>query len=96
MVKCPNCGTLNLNTNNFCGECGTKLPKSADYCIDCDITFLNGEKYCTNCGKKLIIKPNPIIKKNTHPNNNSSNADVKLVKKPIVTYDYSNADYRSF
>lgn len=25
MIECPTCHTLNLNTNNFCNSCGSKL-----------------------------------------------------------------------
>lgn len=28
MVKCPNCGTENLDENTFCNKCGTKLNAS--------------------------------------------------------------------
>ena len=44
-VECPNCGKRNHIKNNFCGECGTKLPPVENYCPDCDKTYVAGEKF---------------------------------------------------
>ena len=52
MIKCPNCGSLNLKGNNFCGKCGARLP-APKICPNCQLqSFYND--FCTNCGTKLV------------------------------------------
>lgn len=46
---CPNCGRKG-NTDNFCGECGTKAPETWD-CPNCGRTGII-DKYCSTCGTK--------------------------------------------
>ena len=52
MIKCPNCGSLNHEENNFCGKCGAKLPDSK-ICPNCQLQSYEND-YCINCGHKLI------------------------------------------
>lgn len=54
MVECPNCETLNDEENQFCGECGTKLPEPK-ICPSCNYQSYEN-KYCTKCGTKLVSK----------------------------------------
>ena len=44
---CPECGEI--NSGNFCGNCGTAKPQSGEWtCSECGET--NTGKFCTNCG----------------------------------------------
>ena len=52
MIRCPNCGNLNYEENNFCGKCGARLP-SPKVCPECGYkSFI--DNFCTYCGTKLI------------------------------------------
>jgi len=52
MIKCPNCGSLNYEENNFCGKCGAQLP-DPKICPNCQLQSFEND-YCINCGHKLI------------------------------------------
>ena len=61
MKICRNCGKKHYSDDdNYCGQCGTKLPEIANYCPECERTFENASnKFCTRCGTKLVVKPAP-------------------------------------
>ena len=61
MKICRNCGKKHYSDDdNYCGQCGTKLPELANYCPECERTFENASnKFCTRCGTKLVVKPAP-------------------------------------
>ena len=61
MKICRNCGKKHYSDDdNYCGQCGTKLPEIANYCPECEKTFANtSNKFCTRCGTKLVVKPAP-------------------------------------
>ena len=50
---CPQCG--NINTMNFCANCGTKKPAAPAACANCGQAFdpANPPKFCPNCGTKV-------------------------------------------
>jgi len=48
---CPQCGTLTLPGQMFCGKCGQRLA----FCGVCGATNLAWSEYCHNCGKQLTI-----------------------------------------
>lgn len=57
---CPNCGTLNDKTEDFCECCGLKLaveePKS--YCPNCGAENAVDSVYCTKCRHSFVgVKP---------------------------------------
>ena len=54
MIKCPNCGKINYDSNKFCSECGTDLSEAVMYCPKCYEKYYQCEKFCTECGTKLI------------------------------------------
>ena len=54
MIKCPNCGNRNPETNKFCGECGTDLSEAVIVCPSCGIINKKGTKYCDKCGFNLF------------------------------------------
>ena len=58
---CGKCGKKHYSDDdNYCGQCGTKLPEIANYCPECEKTFANtSNKFCTRCGTKLLVKPAP-------------------------------------
>lgn len=59
MKICQKCGHDNLNSDKFCGQCGSKLiePKPKNYCPKCKTTTQRNLKFCTECGTKLVVKP---------------------------------------
>ena len=46
---CTKCG--NINSGNFCKECGTKKPV---YCTNCGKKLISGQNFCSECGTKVI------------------------------------------
>ena len=61
MRTCGKCGKKHYSDDdNYCGQCGAKLPELANYCPECEKTFVNtSNKFCTLCGTKLVVKPAP-------------------------------------
>ena len=56
-VRCPNCGRLNPDDKNFCGDCGVALVLN---CPSCGRQNSAGNKYCGNCGAALsATSPSP-------------------------------------
>ncbi|MBI4763173.1 MAG: AAA family ATPase [Deltaproteobacteria bacterium] len=53
-MKCPKCQTENPETNKFCRECGTRLPK---VCPHCGSEVLPEDKFCGQCGRPLGETP---------------------------------------
>lgn len=53
VVKCPNCGQENKNTNIRCESCGTELNH-----IEQNDNFLNKDYFQTNV-KTIMISRNP-------------------------------------
>lgn len=67
-IKCRNCETLNLESTNYCKNCGERLTKSIfkyleivpsvdkfnKICTNCNNKCLSESSYCTNCGSKFI------------------------------------------
>ena len=57
--KCPKCGTENEAENNFCGECGTKKPKTSTWnCPNCGKKEIESS-FCPDCGTKKPGVKNP-------------------------------------
>ena len=56
MVKCPECGKINLDNSKFCSNCGSELAMNKFMCPNCGKLFSNNEKFCTECGNKLIFE----------------------------------------
>jgi len=51
-MKCPKCGTENIETRSFCRECGAKLSL---ICAQCGLENLPGDKFCGKCGHSLAL-----------------------------------------
>jgi class 3 adenylate cyclase/tetratricopeptide (TPR) repeat protein len=49
-MRCPACGHVNLDTDNFCNECGAKLELA---CPGCGRVNPPGSKFCAKCGQAL-------------------------------------------
>jgi class 3 adenylate cyclase len=49
-MQCPNCSHSNLDTANFCENCGRPLPRA---CPNCGRPVLPGARFCSNCGFPL-------------------------------------------
>ncbi len=52
-MKCPKCDFENPEGMNFCGMCGSPLPRK---CIVCGSINEPGAKSCKNCGEKFLKK----------------------------------------
>lgn len=52
-MNCPNCGTPNPQTHNFCSHCGTLL---VGHCPRCQFTVSGKENFCGKCGLALSPK----------------------------------------
>ena len=59
---CPNCGAAAKAPEQFCGECGAKLPednlfqiykKQNRYCAVCDTIEPAKAQFCPKCGTRL-------------------------------------------
>lgn len=60
-MVCPNCGTNNLDSAVYCGECGALLAKRGSagapvtgYCSRCGSAVTAGTCFCENCGSPLV------------------------------------------
>ncbi len=60
--KCPKCGRMASSENDFCRECGSRLPETTMYdyykslhrvCPDCETVVSRQTDYCPCCGAKL-------------------------------------------
>ena len=49
-MKCPKCGTDNIETRSFCREYGAKLSL---ICAQCGLENLPEDKFCGKCGTKV-------------------------------------------
>ena len=47
-MRCPECQTENVYTDNFCTECGCPFPKRK--CLECQTENVYSNKLCTQCG----------------------------------------------
>jgi len=55
LVICQNCGTKNLTTVKFCGNCGSSLALPAKiFCPNCKTENPATMKFCGNCGQSMI------------------------------------------
>ena len=63
--KCPKCGRMASSENDFCRECGSRLPKTTMYdyykslhrvCPECETVVNEKTLYCPHCGTKLKTK----------------------------------------
>lgn len=50
MTECTQCGTANDVTNQFCGNCGTKVPRPLK-CAGCGGSRIEGQAFCGVCGE---------------------------------------------
>lgn len=48
-MKCKNCGTVLLDTDQFCANCGQKVIKERR-CPECGTRLRDGMKFCHECG----------------------------------------------
>ena len=49
--QCPHCGFYNNISQQFCGNCGQKLPHNCSYC-GASVSY--GARFCGNCGSQII------------------------------------------
>jgi len=68
-IKCPECGTMNLDSSKFCINCGHELKKkekevivdepefSPVVCPECGKENAESSKFCIGCGKNLKDDP---------------------------------------
>ena len=48
------CSCGNVNSGNFCSECGSKKPeKKSSFCTNCGSKLQAGAKFCSECGQKV-------------------------------------------
>ena len=48
------CSCGNVNSGNFCSECGSKKPeKKGGFCTNCGSKLQAGAKFCSECGQKV-------------------------------------------
>ncbi|MBT6275191.1 MAG: zinc ribbon domain-containing protein [Chromatiales bacterium] len=50
-MECASCGAYNPASNNFCGQCGSKLPAQ---CPGCGEVNPADNRFCGRCGKNLL------------------------------------------
>jgi PPM family protein phosphatase len=66
-MDCPNCGTVVLESDRFCEECGTALIEdeiaSSAGCQKCgaNVEALDAEGYCSNCGFRNVLAEPAIV-----------------------------------
>jgi hypothetical protein len=58
-MECPKCQYEDPDTNNFCGECGTKLEQ---VCSNCSGSNPPQYKFCGDCGHNLTVSFEPTPK----------------------------------
>ena len=51
-MRCRECGAILLDTDTFCGKCGTKV--KVNICPECGITLRPGMRFCANCGYEVL------------------------------------------
>ncbi|MCU0722085.1 MAG: zinc ribbon domain-containing protein [Planctomycetes bacterium] len=51
-MRCPDCGSENLEGSKFCSFCSKKLPQSVR-CPSCGGENLEGAKFCNLCGRRF-------------------------------------------
>ncbi len=59
-VICKNCGQPISDGSNFCGYCGTAVPKEEinRFCSACGASLTPEEQFCHSCGTKVACLPN--------------------------------------
>lgn len=84
MKICQKCGHNNLNSDKFCGQCGSKLiePKPKNYCPNCKTTTQRNLKFCTECGTKLVVKPSHTQPKTSTPSKPKPRLQPKFSTSP--------------
>lgn len=55
-MKCPSCQHEYLDSDQFCRECGSKLPLA---CPECGADLFANDKFCGKCGHKLTEPKEP-------------------------------------
>ncbi|PKO02657.1 MAG: hypothetical protein CVU43_06745 [Chloroflexi bacterium HGW-Chloroflexi-5] len=65
-MNCPNCGTPNLDENDFCTQCGQNL-RSRTFCPKCGKENPSENSYCAKCGTNLLANGVVTTNKNGQP-----------------------------
>ncbi|MCL4503300.1 MAG: AAA family ATPase [Deltaproteobacteria bacterium] len=55
-MKCPNCQSINEESQKFCRTCGARLGIA---CPDCGAAVLISDRFCAECGLELKQKESP-------------------------------------
>lgn len=49
-IICPNCGSGNISTSEYCTKCGNRIQLA---CENCKATNVAGVSFCGKCGKRF-------------------------------------------
>lgn len=92
IIKCPNCGSVCYEGDNYCRHCRTKLNNSKEEykCQNCGATINPYDKECPNCGEAVEIiykySEEEIAKIYQEAEKNRINGNVDVAQKLYMKY----------
>lgn len=73
-MRCKKCGTILLDSDTYCGKCGTKV--KVDVCPSCGEILRPGMSFCSNCGHKVIENTDEISDDDIPVTNQMATVDI--------------------